>query len=71
MILENKYLCDKCGAVPNQINSLTSIFQNPYDNLGVVHLCDNCKDDFKKMFNKFLKTKNLINKQGWKSIKVL
>lgn len=72
MRIETKYICDKCGTLcADHTNTLTIIFQRPYENLGATHFCDKCKVQFKGAFKQFLKTKTMLSRQGWKSIKLL
>ena len=82
MKIESKYICDRCGTLCGECsNTLTSmggcsntlaiIFQRPYENLGSAHFCDKCKEEFKVEFKRFAKLKTMVNKQGWKSMKLL
>jgi hypothetical protein len=49
------YSCDHCGQIGTLegMNTLTSIFQSPYRNIGAKHFCNPCKEKFIQLMKDF------------------
>ena len=63
----NYYICDICGVTSQDtgeenIFSLTILFQNPYENIGVKHICGECKPAFEDKLNNLFTHLNKVKK---------
>ena len=64
----HNYICDSCGttddSLGNEISSLSSLFQHPYENIGTRHVCKGCRNAFKDHFKAFFKHLNKVVAMG-------